>query len=172
LGLALAAAGLLDMILVVTFGWSELFSPGVRNALWVALGMVWLGGLVFFPGAAASPSRGKDSFPEAIDHYLQGNWFQAERVLSARLRQDAGDLDARLMLATLLRRTGRWEEAQREVDVLERCEGAWKWGPEIHRERQLLTEARNAGQAALGPSGTEQPQIPAESRQSNASAAA
>jgi hypothetical protein len=103
---------------------------------------------------------------------LQGNWFQAERVLSARLRKDAGDLDARLLLATLLRRTGPLEEAQREVDLLERCEGAWKWGPEIHRERQLLTEAKTKNEAGLGPSGAAESQTLAESTDSTASAAA
>jgi hypothetical protein len=175
LGVALVAAGLLDTILVVTFGWSELFSPGVRNALWVALGMVWLGGLVFFPGSATAKSRvsgGSDPFPEAIDYYLQGNWFQAERVLGLRLRQDADDLDARLMLATLLRHTGRWDEAERELDLLERCEGAWKWGPEIQWERRLLTEARAAGEAGLEAQRAGELEIPAESTESTVSAAA
>ena len=175
LGVALAAAGLLDAILVVTFGWSDWFSPGVRSVLWVALGVVWLGGLVLFPASAASPSRrisGKDSLPEAIDYYLQGNWFQAERVLSARLRQNAGDLEARLMLATLLRRTGRPEEAEREVDLLERSEGAWKWGPEIHRERQLLMEAKASGEAERGTAAAPDSQRSAESTESTVSAAA
>jgi hypothetical protein len=146
----------LDTILVASFGWSELFPPGVRNALWVALGMVWVGAIVFFSGSASSKSRcpsESDVFPEALDYYLQGNWFQAERVLSLRLRQDAGDLDARLMLATLLRHTGRWEEAQRQLDLLERCEGAWKWGPEVYRERQLLVEAKANGATELGARG-------------------
>ena len=162
LGLALAAAGLLDTILVTTFGWSELFPPGVRNALWVALGMVWLGAIVFFSGSASSKSRGpigSDAFPEAMDYYLQGNWFQAERVLALRLRQDASDLDARLLLATLLRRTGRWDEAERELDLLARCEGAWKWGPEVHRERQLLTEAKAKGDSKSEAPGVLAPEV-------------
>jgi thioredoxin-like negative regulator of GroEL len=133
---------------------------------------MWLGSLVFFPGVAASRAAGgKDPFPEAIDYYLQGNWFQAERVLSLRLRQNAGDLDARLMLATLLRRTGRNEEAEKQVDLLERCDEAWKWGPEIYRERRLLAEAKTTGDTELGAQAPE-PAEPTTTTQSNVSAAA
>jgi hypothetical protein len=42
------------------------------------------------------------------------------------------------MLATLLRHTGRLEEAVEHLDRLQRMEGSEKWGLEIQRERELL----------------------------------
>jgi hypothetical protein len=152
LTVAIITAGLVDIILLSTFGWSELISPGVRNALWVSLGGVWLGSLLFFSGS--DPSRpvdvkgaGSDPFSEAVDYYLQGNWFEAERLWSLQLQHDPRDLDARLMLATLLRHTGRWDEAHGQLDRLQRCDGAWKWVLEISRERQLLAEAQRPAES-------------------------
>jgi hypothetical protein len=49
------------------------------------------------------------------------------------------DVDARLMLATLYRRTGRATEAADCLSQLDRMEAAGKWAREIARERSLLT---------------------------------
>jgi hypothetical protein len=46
------------------------------------------------------------------------------------------------MLATLMRRTGRLDEAAGQLDTLSRFEGAEKWGLEIRQERERLTEAK------------------------------
>jgi cytochrome c-type biogenesis protein CcmH/NrfG len=73
---------------------------------------------------------------------LKGNWFEAERELNKLLRRDNRDLEARLMLATLLRHTKRFDEATRQLNVLVRLEGAKRWELEIRREGELITEAR------------------------------
>jgi Flp pilus assembly protein TadD len=75
----------------------------------------------------------------ALDHYLKGDYYQAEQVLEGLLRQNIRDLEARLMLATLLRHAGRGDEARRQLETLARFEGAGKWELEIQAERQLLT---------------------------------
>ena len=46
------------------------------------------------------------------------------------------------MLATLMRHTGREEEAARQLDVLVRWEESQKWELEIRHELELLAVAR------------------------------
>jgi thioredoxin-like negative regulator of GroEL len=75
---------------------------------------------------------------------LKGNWVESEHLICRVLRRAPRDLDAGLMLATLLRHTGRLEEAQRQLDRIVRFEGAHKWALEIRREREFLDEARKA----------------------------
>jgi cytochrome c-type biogenesis protein CcmH/NrfG len=73
---------------------------------------------------------------------LKGDYYQAEHVLEELLRRNLRDVDARLMLATLLRHTGRLDEAAGQLDTLVRLEGASKWQWEIEQERDLLAEAK------------------------------
>jgi hypothetical protein len=146
--LALAAAAGLDVLLLVTFGWSELISQNPRNMLWAAFAALW----IIAAGWSAGQCRrrtvtaghdGADEFVEAVDHYLKGDYYQAEHVLEALLRRNTRDLEARLMLATLLRRCGRLDDARGQLDTLARFEGAEKWEMEIRAQRKLLAEAKS-----------------------------
>ena len=145
LAVALAAAGLLNWVLLVSFAWSELVEPDVRRVLWVTLGSIWVAAagwsIVRNGKSAEREPSGSDAFKLAVEHYLKGNWFQAQRALGVLLRRDSRDVDARLMLATLLRHTGRLDEAGKQLSMLEKFEGAQKWALEIRRERRLLTQA-------------------------------
>lgn len=145
---ALGTAVLLDLLLIVSFGWTELLVDGLRTAAWVAFGVVWVVGVVW----SARQCRRRvvvetydvrtDIFPEALDYYLKGDYYQAEHVLVDLLRENLRDIDARLMLATLMRHTGRLDEAERQLDTMCRFEGAGKWELEIGQERALLADAR------------------------------
>ncbi len=153
LAMALSAALLFNAALIGTFGWTELFSPVVRNALWALFGTVWLVLTVYSVGGGGAGrvvprSLATDAnFREALVYYLKGNWFQAERLLTEALATHSRDQDCRLMLATLYRRTGRLEEAGQQLEILDRQEGSHKWGWEIRRERQLLEQAQAAAHA-------------------------
>ena len=155
---AFLSAAALNLALLCSFGFSELMTPAVRMALWGAVTTAWIaaaGSSVLFESrwpAYEDPEPGKDAFAEAVEHYLKGDYFQAERILTGLLRRNNRDLDARLMLATLMRHTGRNVEAAEQLDLLERCEGAGKWELEIRRERELSTEAtadENAGRKGI-----------------------
>ena len=89
-------------------------------------------------------------FREAVDEYLKGNWFEAERALAELLDRSPRDADARLMLATLLRHAGRLDEAAEHLDRLERMEQSSKWRWEIRRERERLDELRAQRRLAHG----------------------
>jgi hypothetical protein len=154
LALAVGAGAVLDVVLLVSFGWSELIGRNSRTALWVGFGVSWL----VVAGCSArqcgrrakldGPDSHEDAFCRALDHYLKGDYYQAEQVLEGLLRRDLRDLDARLMLATLLRRAGRPDEATQQLDTLARFEGAGKWELEIRTERQLLAKAKTQEAAA------------------------
>ena len=69
----------------------------------------------------------EDLFNQAVDLYLKGDYYQVERLLCKLLDKDARDLDARLMLATLLRHTGRFDEASKQLDQL----ALLRWGRKV-----------------------------------------
>ena len=148
LAVALGAAVLLDLLLLVSFGWTELIGSSIRNILWPTLAAAWIAAAFWSAkqcrrqAVVASPEREEDSFPQALDHYVKGDNYQAEQILEGLLRRNVRDLDARLMLATVLRRSKRLDEAAQHLDTLECFEGAEKWEQEIRAERDLLAEAR------------------------------
>ena len=146
--LALVTAIILDLLVLVGFGWSELISENFRIIGWTAFGVFWVVAsgwsvqMVRRRAAAEDTDRPEDIFTEALDYYLKGDYYQAERVLQELLLRNLRDVDARLMLATLLRHTGRFDEASGQLDALARFEGAGKWKLEIQQERKLLAEAK------------------------------
>ena len=147
-GLAIAAAAALDVLLLVSFGWTELIGPNLRITFGIALVVGWIVGAVWSSQqcrrqkVAGSLQPAEDSFGQAIDCYLKGDAYQAEQVLEGLLRRNIRDVEARLMLATLLRRARRLDEATQQLDTLVKCEAAGKWELEIQEERDLLAEAR------------------------------
>ncbi|MBN2580648.1 MAG: hypothetical protein JXB10_16805 [Pirellulales bacterium] len=157
---AAAAGAALSAALVLSFGWSELITPGVRTALWGSLGAGWcLAAAValarrrrWLPAEETMVSE-DDRFPAALENYLRGDWFEAERVLAEVLEYNPRDIEARLLLATMLRHLRRGDEAARHLDLLVRLDGAEKWEFEIRRERKQLdaTRVAAASTAAFSP---------------------
>jgi hypothetical protein len=142
-----AATAALNTALACTFVWSELLGPASQRTLWLLVGAMW--------AAAAghawwwcrrrtvreSAEPAEDTFEQATQRYLKGDWFEAERILANLVRWNSRDVDARLLLATLFRRRQRFAEAAAQLDFLECCEAAVKWEWEIRRERKLLERA-------------------------------
>jgi hypothetical protein len=136
---AIGFAILLNGALVTTLVWTELLSPEVRFAGWTAVATLWVLGI--WSAWRTTLTRREpdgDLFSSALSEYLQGNWFAAEAMLDQLVKADARDIEARLLLATLFRRTGRLEEARAALDRLSRSQGAEKWELEILRERSLM----------------------------------
>ncbi len=145
MGLAVGFAVLVNLALAATIIWDELLASDVRRITWGAVAVVWAGSAIAscfwdrrdLPGDVAS-----DTYCEAMEHYLKGNWFEAERNLGGVLHDNPHDLDAHLMLATLFRHTSRFEEAAKQLSRLQRLEGCEKWALEIGREREWLRTAQ------------------------------
>ncbi len=151
LGLAIAVGftALVNLALAASILWSELFTAGLRSLIWAVVGGIWAVSAILasrWDSREARPqdlSPREDSFALAMDHYLKGNWFEAEYLLSGLLAANPRDVDAGLMLATLWRHTGRFDEALEGLARLERWEDAKKWDWEIGRERDLVRQAQS-----------------------------
>jgi thioredoxin-like negative regulator of GroEL len=154
LALAIGAAAVLDVLLLVSFGWSELIGQNLRNTAWVVFAAAWavaVGWSIRERRRQAVLRRvnpQQDAFVEALEHYLKGDYYQTEQLLAGLIGRNARDLEARLMLATLLRHSGRVAEAAGQLDALGRLEGAEKWQFEMEEERQLLAEAETPAASA------------------------
>jgi len=148
LGCALAFAALVNFAVVASFVWTEVLPSLVRKAAWMAIAGVWVGSVLVDRwrerglDGSGDVARPDAPFREAVEQYLQGNWFETECVLADLLRRNPRDVEAGLMLATLYRHTGRLEEAVERLAHLERLDEAAKWALEIDRERRWLAEVR------------------------------
>ncbi len=156
LALAIGFSLALNLTLITSLVWTEMSTLPLRIAVWATLGLIWAGAAVFswrrmprLPSAKLLEAN-EGLFNSAQSEYLKGNWFAAETALNQILSHNAADGDAQIMLAGLLRRTGRLSDAAAQLLKLEQSAAHTKWWPEIIRERQWLKqrEARQAEQAA------------------------
>ncbi len=151
LGLAWAVvfAVLINLLILASLWWPELFASHHRSGLWLATAVFWVGATVVSLRAQqlSAPELDSDAaatFGDATKLYLRADWFGSERILVDLLRRNPRDVDAGLLAATLWRHTGRIAEASQQLDRLELMDGARKWMFEIHQERKLLEEVAPA----------------------------
>jgi len=145
-GLAAAAvfAALLNFVLISTWIWPEWIEGGWQSTLWWIVSLWWVG--AFFVNAwrlneEVEPKPTPDAealFREAQATYLLGDWFPTEAILLQLLENSPNDAEARLLLATVYRRRGRWTDAWQSLAQMERLDAAKAWHYEIAAERQLL----------------------------------
>ena len=76
---------------------------------------------------------------------------QAQQLLGKIVRRNRRDVAARLMLATLLRRIGRSDDAAKELKKLATLEAAGPWKLEIGHELEALRRIQSAGQPDASP---------------------
>jgi hypothetical protein len=83
-------------------------------------------------------------FNRAQLEYLRGNWIEAEDLLNRQLRGSERDIESRLLLATLFRRSGQTEKAREQLMDLQKFDESIHWKYEIRRELQLHQGCRDA----------------------------
>jgi tetratricopeptide (TPR) repeat protein len=165
--LAIAFAVVLDAAVLTTFIWSEIVELRVAVGLWTAAAAIWIVATVSavsaFPPALPS---GRDATVDAMfiaarDAYLSRDWLSAESKLRAALELAPTDGESQLLLATLLRRVGRLDEARDALGKLARSDAGAPWRSAIVRELDLLgrrTERSSAdgsgGSTEAGSGGT------------------
>lgn len=143
LAIAVAFGAALNLVLVSSFVWPELLPPSFNLIGWLILGTVWLASVFQAYRSLPhlrEPPRVDDRglFIQAQAEYLKGHWFEAETLLRQLLRHCSRDVDVLLMLATLYRRTRRYDEAAKQLDRLDRLDESPKWRWEIAQERETL----------------------------------
>jgi tetratricopeptide (TPR) repeat protein len=145
LALAIGFSLLLNLTLAATWLWADLMPHSARSVLWGVVVVIWAISALFAIATKAirPPARADvaatDPYLRARSHYLQGRFFEADRELRQILRRQPKDAESRLLLATLLRREGRADDARAELDRLERLEVGAAWSYELGRERELLS---------------------------------
>lgn len=161
---ALTFAVLLQVAIVTTVIWPETVTLASRTVVWFGVAFFWL---IFaapkvwytakvMAGRPASDSaiHREDLFRRSQREYLGGEWSQAEQSLLALLGTDAGDCEARLLLASLYRHIGRWEQARDELDRLEATAGSDHWRFEILQERLALVRWKRRDQPSIATQAT------------------
>ncbi|MFO0869429.1 MAG: tetratricopeptide repeat protein [Pirellulales bacterium] len=145
--MALAFAGLLNVSLLVTFAdWGGVGTAG-RVGMWGATVLFWLVSArdshSWRRRCQRLPKQAEcdDRFVAAQSAYLRGHWPEAVGMLRQLLEVHPGDLEARLLLATLLRRMNRREEAREQLTELASRAGAERWSREFRREWQQTEPA-------------------------------
>jgi hypothetical protein len=152
LGQATCFALLVDAMLLSSVVWDEVLGSTAAWIGWSVVALAWLIGAIAgrrrLKELLASdfdsphdPIATQDLFPEALNEYLQGNWLVAEEKCRELVRRRRDDVEARLLLATLLRHTERYDDARRALEDLEKFDGAAGWEMEVDCERRLLAEA-------------------------------
>ncbi|MFN5917986.1 MAG: hypothetical protein ACK48K_14600 [Planctomycetota bacterium] len=79
---------------------------------------------------------------EAQSLYLQGSYFEAEELLSPHVSHMEWDVEAALWMASIYRRTGRFEAAILVLQTLESLERAQGWAAEIAQEQRKIKEIK------------------------------
>jgi len=154
--LALAFAVSLDVAMATTFLWPGLVELPFTIAVWAATGVVWLASTVsaaaaFPPPLARPPAAEIDPlFVKARAAYLARDWLVAETRLRELLELAPTDGEAQLLLATLLRRVGRPDEARTALDRLSASDSGRRWRAAIASERDRL-ENGGGGEPATVP---------------------
>ena len=88
--------------------------------------------------ASKSPNISDKLFLDARNRYFKGNWFESESIINQILAESPHDVEARLLLLTLLRHTNRIEEALIQITDIQKWDEAKQWEFEIKRELELL----------------------------------
>jgi hypothetical protein len=151
LGLAAVFAGALNLALVSSFVWPRWpiasLPAGTAAAIaWASVLGLWIVGLRWTsrtwsqvcPPKPKSDPQFDDWFREAQHAYLKGQWLEAEPLVARILARQPADSEARLLLASIQRRSKNHEQAKRTLSELQPVATKWQW--EIVAELQQLEE--------------------------------
>jgi thioredoxin-like negative regulator of GroEL len=93
----------------------------------------------------------EELFREAQRLYLKGHWLEAEALAAQLIARQPVDVEARLLWASILRRSGQWREARKMLMALRDEAAAGRWQLEIEmdlRQIEELVSDREAGEVS------------------------
>jgi tetratricopeptide (TPR) repeat protein len=141
---------LLNAALISTYVWPRMMGDAFPIVTWPLILLVWSTSIVFSyrsmpnwletPKIAVADERKQSDvlFLRAQQEYLKGNWEETERLLRRCLEIWPRDIEARLLLATLLRHSRRLFDASEELAHLLKYDESINWISEIRREQKLI----------------------------------
>ena len=83
-----------------------------------------------------------DQWMLAQELYLQANYFEAERILQPFAFGKSTDVEAALLLSSIMRRTERYHQSMELLDQLALLDNAWRWHDEIAKEKRLVLQQK------------------------------
>ena len=150
---AVGFAAAVNAALIITLVWPRFLSRDLPPwaaplSAWVLVLWLWTVGWrsgmrVLSREAAKSlgPDAASDTgLGEAQTEYLRGHWLEAESLLVRLLVRRPGDAVARLLLASVYRRSGREELARQQLAELALLPAAAVWREEIAAELKQLSQ--------------------------------
>jgi hypothetical protein len=150
---AVAFSVALNGALLATLGRGEVlgFSPSPPAAIvaWLLVLSLWAIGIwrersgAQVIAAAVEPAQQAELeavFTEAQQEYLRGHWLEAELLVARLLNGNPRDVEARLLLASIQRRTQRMSQAMATLRRLAAGDDATKWLPEIEVELNQIEQ--------------------------------
>ena len=146
LGTAIAFAILLNLVLFASFIRSESVWNSWSGYGWVVLVAFWAFGVWQAARHQASlsdlrqPHNQRDLFIRAQAEYLRGHWVEAQSLLEQLIRQNPLDIESRLLLSSVFRRSRRIDLSRRQLRRLRELGEATPWRFEIERELALLDQ--------------------------------
>ncbi len=146
---ALLFAVILNIALLATLVWHEWLAVWTVRTLWVGLFIAasWslISNVVFARhfGVLRSKQESDQLLAIAQKDYLRGEYMEAEATLHRILGPGNEDVEAALLLAAVLRRTGRPRQALECLERLERFDTASVWNIEIQNERRKCSPGNN-----------------------------
>jgi hypothetical protein len=173
LSLAVAFAAALNLALITTFVWPEWplrsLPDLAATTAWVLVLGLWIIGfrgvrsdwrLICPPQAAPATPEQSEWFRDAQIYYLKGHWIEAEAVITRLLNRQPADVEAKLLLASIQRRTERLTPARQTLIELTEQPAACRWHYEITAELKQLSEREsNAAESLTQTAETQLPTI-------------
>ncbi len=148
LALAILFGIFLNIACLGSFVWTEWISPLWLVSIWTGLGLAVVGAGVqstlWTTGrkSGLSIEERTRTLCQSQEFYLQGNYFEAEQLLRKNLLSSEDDSESLLLLVSVLRRTGRAEDALEWIDHAMRREVAARWQTEFLHEKQQCIRAQ------------------------------
>ncbi len=148
--LAVGFSILLNMALVSSFLWPWSLGETFPIFAWPVIFLIWMTSaavaykcLPDLMSVRKIPSQDDSQvsdtlFIHAQREYLGGHWTEAEILLRRCLSGNPRDIEARLLLATLLRHDRRLDEATEMLDEVLKFDESANWMFEIRREQMLI----------------------------------
>jgi len=138
--IASSFALLLNLSLLSTFVWTQWLGEYFPAISWPVLLAYWIGSLIVsrrslaeFESNTATHKHSDALFIAAQTEYLKKNWIEAEALLMRRLRNSPRDIESRILLASVLRRLQRFDQAKKHLVQLGKFDESAFWREEIEQ---------------------------------------
>ncbi len=166
--LAIGFTVLFNLALLSTFVWPQWLGNSFPMVAWPIVGIVWLSHWfissrmldeMIDPGVQYD-KRSDALFILAQTEYLNSNWHEAEALIVRQLRFRPRDVESRLLLATLHRHTGNYDNALDEIEQLLKFDESSRWQVEIERLQQQVEEEMEYERSASSEANHQDPTVP------------